>query len=61
AEKGVRMLGLKDIRVRTSGNAAILETLPSQKDVLEENKDEVEDILLKYYDSITYAERKPGL
>lgn len=61
AEKGVRMLGLKDIRVRTSGNAAILETLPSQKDVLEENKDEVEDILLRYYDSITYAERKPGL
>lgn len=61
AEKGVRMLGLKDIRVRTSGDTAILETLPSQKDILEENRDGIEDIILRYYDSIEYAERKPGL
>jgi len=60
AEKAVRVLGFKDIRVRTKGSGAVLETLPSQKNLLEENRDEIEDILYGYYDSVEYAERKPG-
>ena len=61
AEKGVRSFGLKDIRVRTTADGAILETLPADKDVLEKSKEEIEEVLLRYYDSIAYAERKPGL
>ena len=60
-EKEIRVMGFKDIRVRTVGNGALLETLPSQKDLLEENKGSIEELLLKHYDSVSYGERKPGL
>jgi len=35
-----------------------LETLPSQKDLLEEMKPDIEKLLLEKYDSVSYRERK---
>ncbi len=59
AEKAIRALGLRGIRVRTVGKGAKLETDPEQRDLLESNREEVEKILLKYYDSVSYGERRP--
>ena len=61
AEMQLRLLGFNYIRVRVTPEGARFESLPSQKDLLEESKDEVEEILLKYFDSVSYGERKPGL
>jgi len=57
-EKEIRLMGFKDIRVRDSNGAATLETLPSQKDMLEEMKPDIEKLLLEKYDSVSYRERK---
>lgn len=59
AEKDLRMIGLTNIRVRTLENdRARLEVPESQLDFLEENKAEVEQTILKYYDGVTYGTRK---
>ncbi len=58
-EKDLRILGLRDIRVRTvDEDEALLEVLPSQKDFLEENKAEIERTILRYYDEVSYGTRK---
>ncbi|MBP5735628.1 MAG: ATP-dependent sacrificial sulfur transferase LarE [Candidatus Methanomethylophilaceae archaeon] len=57
-EKEIRVMGFKDIRVRDIDGNARLETLPSQKDLLEEMKPDIEAVLLKHYKSVTYGERK---
>lgn len=59
AEKDLRLLGLRDIRVRmVDEDEALLETLPSQKDFVEEHKAEIERALHRYYDEISYGTRK---
>jgi len=58
-EKDIRVMGFKDIRVRDIDGNALLETLPSQKDLLEELKPDIEEVLLKHYKSVSYGERKP--
>jgi uncharacterized protein len=58
-EKEIRVMGFKDIRVRDIDGNARLETLPSQSDLLEEMKPEIEKVLLQQYKSVSYGERKP--
>ncbi len=50
-------MGFSSFRVRTIGSGARLETIPSQSELLESKKDEIVEILLKYYDSVAFAER----
>ena len=57
AESEIGGMGFLGFRVRTVGSGARLETLPSQSGLLESRKDEIAEILLKYYDSVTFAER----
>ncbi len=59
SENKIRVMGFKDIRVRTKGNGALLEVTPAQKELLDEKRSEIEEILLKYYDSVDYGERIP--
>ncbi len=61
AERELHALGLSDIRVRTRDKGAVLETTEEQSQLLESNRRAVEDILLKYYPSVSYSTRKPGL
>ncbi len=58
AENDIRELGFTGFRVRTVGNSARLEILSSQSNLLEFKRAEVEEVLLKYYDSVSYGERK---
>jgi PP-loop superfamily ATP-utilizing enzyme len=59
AEKDIRLLGFRDIRVRTvDEDTCCLEVLPSQQDLLEENRSEVERALLRHFDEVTYGVRK---
>ncbi len=59
AEKDIRLLGFRDIRVRTvDEDTCCLEVLPSQQDFLEENRSEVERALLRHFDEVTYGVRK---
>ncbi len=57
AEAEIREMGFSGFRVRTVGSGARLETVPSQSGLLESKKDEIVEILLKYYDSVAFAER----
>ena len=57
AEAEIREMGFSGFRVRTVGSGARLETIPSQSKLLESRKDEIVEILLKYYDSVAFAER----
>ena len=61
AEEELHALGLRDIRVRTTDDGARLETTADESHILESVRDEAEEILLKYYPSVSYSERKPGL
>ncbi len=61
AERELHALGLTDIRVRTRDGGAVLETTDAQAGILEDNRQAVGDILLKYYPSVSYTTRKPGL
>lgn len=58
AEKGIKAMGFSDIRVRTMGSGARLEVPKGLEPLLEEEKGEVEALLLKYYDSVSFGERK---
>lgn len=60
AEKAVREFGFRGFRVRTRGTGARLEIDPSQRSILEEYMEEIEAVLLKYYDSVSYGERTPS-
>jgi len=59
SEKEIKALGFRGIRVRSIGGGARLEADPEQKDLLDANRDAIEKILLKYYDSVSYGERRP--
>ena len=58
AEREIRDLGFRGIRVRTVSNSARLEILKYQSDLLEAKRKGVEEILLKYYDSVSYGVRE---
>ncbi len=60
AERELHSLGFRDIRVRTVNRGAVLETTDAEREILESNRTGVEDILLKYYPSVSYSTRKPG-
>lgn len=59
AEADIRELGFRDFRVRTVGRGALLETDAAQSDLLDKNRQIVEQTLLKYYDSVSYGIRRP--
>ena len=58
AEKEIRAMGFRDIRVRDMDGDARLETLASQNDLLEEMRSDIEKVLLKQYKSVSYGERR---
>lgn len=59
AEMELRRMGFKDIRVRTTeDDGALLEVTEKQKGFLDENMAEAEELLLNYYDSVSFGERK---
>ena len=60
-ESELHDLGLMEIRVRTRPDGAVLETVERERSILDSNRAEVERILLKYYASVSYSARKPGL
>ena len=59
AERELRSLGLREIRVRYRDDGAVLETIASQADLLDSVRPEAEEILLKYYPAVTYSLRTP--
>lgn len=60
AEEELRTLGLRGFRVRTTDSGARLETTAADSGLLGSKRSLVEEILLKYYPSVSYSERKPA-
>ncbi|AGI47277.1 conserved hypothetical protein TIGR00268 [Thermoplasmatales archaeon BRNA1] len=58
-ESIIEKFGFTDFRIRTRGNGAVLEVPREQRNLLEQNKRDIEEILLGQYDSVTYAQRRP--
>jgi len=58
AETEIEMLGFTDFRVRTVQGGALLELSPEDKILLESCSETVEKVLLKYYDGVSYGERR---
>ena len=58
AEDELRLLGLREFRVRSAGTAARLEVVPEEKEKAESLRESIRRILLKYYSDVIFAERR---
>ncbi len=61
AEDELRCIGFSDIRVRTLPDGCRFEFTEAQKGLFEFTEARVRQILLKYYPSVRYSTREPGL
>lgn len=61
SEEEIRELGFSGIRVRTTAEGCRFEFTESQRELFDSKKSDVEQILLKYYPSVSYSVREPGL
>ena len=61
AEDELRSIGFSDIRVRTLPDGCRLEFTEAQRELFESSETRVRQILLKYYPSVRYSTREPGL
>ena len=61
AEDELRRIGFSDIRVRTLPDGCRFEFTEAQKGLFESSEARVRQILLKYYPSVRYSTREPGL
>ncbi|MBQ3736477.1 MAG: TIGR00268 family protein, partial [Candidatus Methanomethylophilaceae archaeon] len=61
AEDELRSIGFSDIRVRTLPDSCRFEFTEAQKGLFESSETRVRQILLKYYPSVRYSTREPGL
>lgn len=61
AEDELRSIGFSDIRVRTLPDGCRFEFTEAQRELFESSETRVRQILLKYYPSVRYSTREPGL
>lgn len=61
SEEEIGSLGFSGIRVRTTSEGCRFEFTESQRELFDSKKSAVEQILLKYYPSVSYSVREPGL
>ncbi len=60
-ESRLKIFGLRDFRLRSFGDRARLETVPGEESFVEENRSEIEMIVLSRYRQIEFGTRVPGL
>ena len=58
AEDGLRSLGLREFRVRTTGTGARVEIAPEERKKAESLREDITRVLLKYYTDVIFAERR---